>query len=207
LNLLPKEAQSLVVAGALFSIALNPFLFSLLEPARQWIRGRSEFARRLDLRDDPLAALPASTESKYLAHQVILVGYGRVGRRIAKALMENGLPFVVAEQNRDRVEQLRSKNIPAVFGDATDPGVLVQAHVEKARMIIVATPETVAVREIVTLARRVNPAIRAVVRLHNETEARLLEREQLATVFLGERELARSMVNYVLAEAARDPGA
>jgi monovalent cation:H+ antiporter-2, CPA2 family len=207
LGILPTEAQSLVVAGALISIALNPLLFSLLEPARQWIRTRSEFARRLDLRDDPLAALPVSTEAKFLAHQTVLVGFGRVGRRIAKALAEHGIPFVVAEQNRERVEQLRQKNIPAVFGDATEPMVLVQAHVEKAHMLIVATPDTVGVRKIVNAARRLNPSIRVVVRLHNEAEARLFERERLATVFLGERELARAMVEHVLAEAGRGRGA
>jgi monovalent cation:H+ antiporter-2, CPA2 family len=203
LKILPETAQSLVVAGSLISIGLNPLLFSLIEPARQWIRGRSEFARKLDLRDDPLAALPATTEQKYLARQVVLVGYGRVGRRIAKALVDRNIPFVVAEQNRERVEQLRTKNIPAVFGDATEPMVLVQAHVEKAHMLIVATPDTVGVREIISAARRLNPSIRAVVRLHNEAEARLFEREQLATVFLGERELARAMVEHVLAEAGR----
>jgi len=62
LKLLPKEAQSLVVAGALISIALNPLLFSVLSPLKKWLSARSELARRLDLRDDPLAALPATTE-------------------------------------------------------------------------------------------------------------------------------------------------
>jgi len=207
LKLLPKEAQSLVVAGALISIALNPLLFSVLSPLKKWLSARSELARRLDLRDDPLAALPATTEQKYLAQQVILVGFGRVGRRIAKALGERGIPFVVAEQNRERVEQLRAKNIAAVFGDATDPMVLVQAHVAKASMLIVAIPDTVGVRGILSTARQLNPHIRAVVRLHNEAEARLFEREQLATVFLGERELARAMVEHILSEAERGRGA
>jgi len=138
---------------------------------------------------------------------VILVGFGRVGRRIAKALGERGIPFVVAEQNRERVEQLRAKNIAAVFGDATDPMVLVQAHVAKASMLIVAIPDTVGVRGILSTARQLNPHIRAVVRLHNEAEARLFEREQLATVFLGERELARAMVEHILSEAERGRGA
>ena len=109
------------------------------------------------------------------------------------------MPFVVAEQNRERVEQLRAKNIPAVFGDATEPMVLVQSHVEKAHMLIVATPDTVGVREIISAARRLNPGIRVAARMHNEAEARLFERENLAAVFLGERELARAMVEHVLA--------
>ena len=85
LGVLPAEASSLVVAGALLSIALNPLLFSMVEPARQWILRRSGVARRLEARDDPLAELPMSTDRRYLARQVVLVGYGAVGRGIAAA--------------------------------------------------------------------------------------------------------------------------
>ena len=63
----------------------------------------------------------------------MLVGYGRVGKRIAAELTAAGIPFVVAEENREAVEQLRARGIPAVFGNATEPAVLIQAHVATAR--------------------------------------------------------------------------
>ena len=59
LELMPREGQSLVLAGALISIALNASLFSVVEPLRRWILARSAFARQLEMRDDPLAELPA----------------------------------------------------------------------------------------------------------------------------------------------------
>jgi CPA2 family monovalent cation:H+ antiporter-2 len=85
LGLLPAEGMSLVLAGALISIALNPLLFATVEPVRRWILRRSEMARSLDRPTDPYAELPVSTERKYLQGQVVLVGHGRVGRRIASA--------------------------------------------------------------------------------------------------------------------------
>ncbi|MBA2723433.1 MAG: cation:proton antiporter, partial [Methylibium sp.] len=129
LGLLPPEGQSLILAGALISIALNPLVFSLVEPAQRWIRSNSALARRFEERDDPLAELPASTEARYLARQVVLVGYGRVGRHIAEALKRDGVPFVVADHNRERVEALRQQGVPAVLGDAAEPSVLIQAHI------------------------------------------------------------------------------
>ncbi len=119
LGLLPAEGQSLVIAAAILSIALNPLLFSALRPAHAWLTGRSALARRLETSDDPLAALPMSTAERYLSGQVVLVGYGRVGRRIAEALDRHEVPYVVAEENRERVEELRGRNIPAVSGDAS----------------------------------------------------------------------------------------
>ncbi|HKX43633.1 MAG TPA: NAD-binding protein, partial [Burkholderiaceae bacterium] len=206
LKLLPAEGQSLVLAGALISIALNPLLFGALEPVQRWLRARSALARRLEQRDDPLAELPMSTDPAQLAGQVVLVGHGRVGRQIAQTLRAAGLPVVVAEQNREIVEALREQGVPAVSGDATDPAVLVQAHTARAAMLVVATPDTFGVRKMAEAARTLNPAIEVVVRSHNEEEAALLERDRVGTVLLGERALAQAMAAHVLARVGRAAG-
>ena len=202
LKLLPAEAQSLVLAGALISIATNPLWFSLITPLQRWLHAHSRYARDLEARDDPLAELPMGTEARYLSRQVVLVGHGRVGRRIAAALAAQDIPFVVAEQNRELVEKLREAGVAAVWGDAADPAVLIQAHIARARVLVIATPDTLNVRQMIDTARTLNPAIQAVIRCHNEEEARLLTQEAVATVFLGEDALAQAMVRDVLQRAA-----
>ncbi len=198
LGLMPLEGQSLILAGSIISIALNPLVFYAIEPAQAWIRKRSKLAQALERPDDPLAVLPMTVEITRLTGQVVLVGYGRVGRRIGEALTANGISFVVAEENREIVEKLRESGIPAVSGDASDPNVLIQAHVHRARMLVIATPDTLDVRRMVEIARTVNPRIETLVRTHSEEEAVLLEKENAGKVFLGEHELARSMIQYVL---------
>jgi CPA2 family monovalent cation:H+ antiporter-2 len=202
LGLLPPEGGSLVLAGALISIALNPAAFYFAEPMQRWILARSALARRMEARDEPMAELPTHTEPKYLARQVVLVGYGRVGRRIAAALQAHRIPFVVAEQNRETVERLRAEGVAAVFGDASDPATLIQAHIARARMLVIATPDSLNVRQMISVARALNPSIETVVRTHSETEARLLNEEQAGRVFLGEQELAQAMVRHVVERSA-----
>ena len=199
LGLLPTHGQSLIVAAALISIAANPLVFAGLRPAHAWIRARSRLARRLERRGDPLATLPMSTGENYLSGQVVLVGYGRVGRRIAQALSAQGVPYVVAEQNRERVRELREKDIAAVSGDAADPAVLIQAHIARASMLVIATPDTVSVRRMAEVARTLNPAIEIALRTHSEEEARLLSKDSVGMVFFGEHELASAMTRHVLA--------
>jgi CPA2 family monovalent cation:H+ antiporter-2 len=199
LGLLGTEGQSLILSGALISIALNSLAFAAIEPAQVWIRSRSALARRLELSDDPLAQLPMSTDQTLLSGQVVLVGYGRVGRRIAETLNEHGIPYVVAEQNRGIVETLRAIEIPAVSGDASDPAVLIQAHVARAGMLVIATPDSFAARKMVETARLLNPNIEVVVRTHSEEEARLLAKEKIGKIFMGEHELANGMVGHVMA--------
>lgn len=198
LGLLPKEGMSLVLAGALISIALNPFLFAAVEPVRRWILARSDLARRLEQRDDPYAELPMSTERKYLQGQVVLVGYGRVGRRIARSLDEGGIPYVVAEQNRELVEDLRKQGVAAVSGNAAEPAVLIQAHIADAAMLVVATPDPLNVRQMVETARTLNPDIEIVLRTHSENESDMLRMDGVGTVFYGEEELAKGMTRHVL---------
>jgi CPA2 family monovalent cation:H+ antiporter-2 len=198
LGLLPVEGQSLILAGAIVSIALNQLLFAAIEPVQRWIRSRSEIARTLDRSADPLATLPMTIDQDLLTAHVVLVGYGRVGRRIADALTEKKIPFVVAEHNREIVELLRSRNIPAVSGDAADPAVLIQAHVQRASMLVIATPDTFGVRKMAETARMLRPAIEIVVRTHSDEEADLLRNENIGRIFMGEHELALGMTEHVL---------
>lgn len=198
LGLMDIQAQNLILAGALVSIALNSLMFTLLEPLRNWALKHSAFARKLEVRDDPLAVLPMSTDEVYLSGQVVLVGYGRVGRRIAKILDEKHIPYVVTEANRAIVEELRAKNIPAVCGDAADANVLIQAHIAKAGMLVAATSNTFHVRQMVDIARKLNPKIETVIRTHNEEEAELWVKENIGRIFLSEQQLAGGMAEHVL---------
>lgn len=85
-----------------------------------------------------------------------------------------------------------------MLGDAADPGVLIQAHIARASMLVIATPDTIGVRQMIVNARTLNPTIEAIVRSHNEEEARLIESECGCRVFLGESEIANAMTQHVL---------
>jgi CPA2 family monovalent cation:H+ antiporter-2 len=198
LELLPALGQNLILAGAIISIAVNPLMFSLSAPLEKWLRSKPELARKLERPADPLAELPMETAHEKLSGQVVLVGFGRVGRRIADDLVARGVHFVVAEQNREIVEQLRGRGIPAVVGNAAEPAVLIQAHITHAALLVIATPDTFHVRRMVEIARMLNPSVKVVVRTHNESEAALLREDTGGKVFVGEQELAASMTRHVM---------
>lgn len=206
LGLLSPEGQSLILASAIISIAINPVVFHAIEPVQRWVRRRSERARRLEERDDPLAQLPIEVTPERMTGHVVIVGYGRVGRRVGEALLEHGITFVVAEQNREIVERLRAAGLLAVSGDASDPAVLIQAHVARAKALVIATPDSTRARTMLDTARRLNPSIETAVRTHSDAEADLLRQERVGGVFMGEQELARGMIQYVLSRLDRESG-
>jgi len=202
LRLLPPEGQSLILAGAILSIALNSLVFRAIEPLQRWIRSRSKLARMVERPHDPLAELPMTVDAEQLTGHVVLAGYGRVGRHIGEALRERGVRFVVAEQNRELVEELRRDGVHAVSGDASEPAVLIQAHIARARVLVIAVPDPFPARRMIEVARMVNPGVETVVRTHSDEEGELLRKESADKVFLGEHELALSMAGYVLGRLA-----
>lgn len=198
LGLLPPEAHSLILAGSIISIAVNPFVFKGIGPILVWLQSHSVQVQKFQRRADPLSELPFTVDQTKLSGQVVLVGYGRVGRRIGEALAEQSINYVVVEQNREIVDQLRKQGVPAVAGSAAEPSVLIQAHIARASMMVIATPDTFHVRTMIETARALNSTIDTVVRTHSEDEAKLLRQENAGKVFMGEHELALGMTRYVL---------
>ena len=197
LKLLPVEGQSLVLAGALISISLNAVMFSAVPPMLAWVAKHPRLARRLSAATDPLAALPMSAPAQVLSGQVVLVGHGRVGRRIAAMLEENEISYIVVESNREAVAALRRQGKHAVAGDAASPEVLIQAHIAHAAMLIIAVPDTAGAPKMIDTARTLNPGIEVVIRTHSDEESAALAKRGAGTIFMGEHELAQAMGRHI----------
>ena len=198
LGLLTPDAQNLILAGALFSITLNSFVFSAIEPVQRWIRERSHLARLLERSADPLAMLPDEVDQAYLRDQVVIIGYGGVGRRISENLIQQNIKVVIAEENRDIVEKLRSQGIAAVSGEATEPNVLIQAHIQHARLLVISPMDILDIHRIVDISKQLNPEIQVLICAESKEEAAVIREENLGEVFYAKEEMAKNMSHHIL---------
>jgi CPA2 family monovalent cation:H+ antiporter-2 len=197
MRLLPPEGYSLILAGALLTIACNSFTFKTIEPVIFWMKKKSNFVRKLNLRGDPLAQLPMTTEQSLLQGQVVIVGYGRVGGAVARALREKNIAFVVVESNREMVGELRKKGLSAVSGDASDPAVLIQAHIAKASFLVIATKDPLDIYSMVETSKKINTAIKILIRAKSSEEAAIYKKSTLGDVFVAENELAHKLAEII----------
>jgi CPA2 family monovalent cation:H+ antiporter-2 len=191
---LPPEAESLIVAGAILSIALNPLVFSLIEPGRAALLRRAAWARKLDAREDPLSALPMATPAAVFERPVVMVGHGAVGERVARALTAAGTPFIVVERTREAVQALRDRGFHAVLGDPADATTLVQAHITQARVLAVTEADVRNLRAMHDTARTLNPKVRIVALAANEAEATELRAAGEMELLLTEESAAQALV-------------
>lgn len=198
LGLLTPDAQNLILAGALFSITLNSFVFSAIEPVQRWIRERSHLARLLERSGDPLAMLPDEVDQAYLRDQVVIIGYGGVGRRISENLMQQNIKVVIAEENREIVEKLRAQGRAAVSGEATEPNVLIQAHIQHARLLVISPMDILDIHRIVDISKQLNPEIQVLICAESKEEALIIREENIGEVFYAKEEMAKNMSHHIL---------
>jgi monovalent cation:H+ antiporter-2, CPA2 family len=198
LGLLPSEGRDLILAGAILSITLNPLVFATIDPVTAWLRARPRWIAWLERSGDPLAALPEKDGDTGWRDHAIIVGYGRVGEIIGDGLKTQAFSFVVVDENRRRVEDLRKRGLTAIYGDATAAGVLEAAGVHHAKLLILAIPQGFQKRRMIEIARAANPHIATAVRTHRASEVAYFKDQGVGLAIMGRREVAFGLLRYAL---------
>jgi CPA2 family monovalent cation:H+ antiporter-2 len=136
-----------------------------------------------------------------LTGHAVVVGLGRVGRLVVDGLQAAKVPFLVIEERHDRVAELRARGIEVLSGNAAHPAVVAAANLAAARWLFVAVPDAFDGGQIVEQARAINPALDIVARASSDAEVEHLTRHGAGKAIMGEREIARRMLEEVPAEA------
>jgi len=215
LQLLPQEGRDLILAGAILSIMVNPFLFTLLD---RWFVKRetasTEKADRIAAEADAAAVAAASAEPLPAAREplprtsltdhVVLVGHGRVGKFISRKLGAAGTPFLIIETNKTQLADLPQDGVETIIGNAADPEIAAAANIGEARCLLVAIPDAFESGQVVEQARRINPDLPIVVRVHSSAQEDHIMKYGATRVVMGEQEIARAMISAV-PDAPREP--
>ncbi len=192
LALLPKQGSDLILAGAIFSILINPLLFAVLD----WYLAKPTASGAPDA-----AASREPIPATRLTDHVVLVGHGRVGSVISPTLMAAKTPFLVIENNSGASEKLKAAGMETISGNACDPEVIAAANLGGARCLLVSVPDAFEGGQIVEQARRISPNLRILARSHSEEETQHLMRHGATLVVMGEQEIGKAM----LADIADQP--
>ncbi|MER8751591.1 cation:proton antiporter [Mesorhizobium sp. M1050] len=213
LKLLPEQGRDLILAGAILSIVLNPLMFLAIDWMKPWLERRAARtappveAKPVGPATEPgqLASVAATTKGGNgppartgLTNHAILIGYGRVGSLVGAALKQAALPFLVVEDADKTLARLKADGIETVSGNAANVEVFAAANPEGANRLILAIPNAFEAGQIVLRARAANPGINVIARAHSDAEIEHLKGLGADTVIMGEREIARGIVEEVL---------
>ncbi|WP_274626634.1 cation:proton antiporter [Arvimicrobium flavum] len=214
LGLLPEQGRDLILAGAILSIVLNPLAFAAASRMKPWVEARMG----LPASSGPTAAAPAvepgqaftpgaatepsvaeeKLEPTKLTGHAILIGYGRVGALVAASMKEEGLPFLVIEDSDKMRAKLQAQGIETIAGNGASRETFAAANPAGATRLILAIPNAFEAGRIIGQAKAANPQISIVARAHSDAEVDHLVNLGAHEVIMGEREIARGMVEAVL---------
>ena len=208
LKLLPPVAQDLVVAGALFSILVNPLLFMAVDRYGARLDAETVEGAEAAPPAEEIAVTEDAPEPTTLTDHAVVIGYGRVGKRIVERLRAAGIPLLVIEERAGVAEALREAGIEAIGEPAGNRGVLAQANIAGARWLVTAIPDAFAAGTLIEQARSANGAIAIVARATSQAEADHLRQFGANHIVIAKDELAGAMAEQLLAEERtyRRPG-
>lgn len=181
LGLLPTQARDIVLAGAIFSILINPFLFAWLDRLEaKWVPTPQP---------DP-AMVPGAPADK-----VVLVGGGRIGVRIAEQLRREQVPLVIVESDPGQTERLREQGFEVLLGNAVLPETLQEAGIQEACVLIIAIPNSFEAGEIIATQRALSPTRSILACAYLGDEITWLEKQGATQVVNGAAEVANRLLS------------
>ncbi|MEX9844227.1 YbaL family putative K(+) efflux transporter [Providencia rettgeri] len=186
LGVMDKDAQNLVLAGAIVSIMLNPVLFSLLD----------KYLEKTETIEEQLLEETLEEETQVpvdICGHAIIVGYGRVGGMLADKLRRREIPVVVVEDTRARFEELAENGFSAILGNGANKDIISLARIECAKTLLLTIPNGYEAGEIVATAKEMNPDVTVIVRAHYDDEVSFIKERGADHIIIGEHEIAKSM--------------
>jgi monovalent cation:H+ antiporter-2, CPA2 family len=214
LQILPEKGRDLILAGAILSILMNPFLFTLLDrwfAKRDTVKAQAK-AEAVAAEKEAVAAEAAAAAAAReplpvtsLTDHVVLVGHGRVGKYISRKMASIGAPLLVIETSKEQIgADLQQDGLDVIVGNAADPDVAAAANIRQARCLLVAIPDAFESGQVVEQARRINPELPIIVRAHSFAQEEHVMKYGATRVVMGEQEIARAMFAAV-PDAPREP--
>jgi monovalent cation:H+ antiporter-2, CPA2 family len=204
LELLPPEPYKFVLALAVFSMMITPFMVSSSAIFGRWLSHSIEEVSEAHNAAPPAGSAPAVHELSPHVPRAIVVGYGPVGRTLARILKDFDIQPVIIDINIDTVNKLNAMGSTAIFGDAGKREILQAAQVDKASYLLVTLPDLAGRIPVVATARVLNPDLKIFVRARYLAERAMLEDSGASAVSYEEAEVAVSLAGFLLKEIGAD---
>ena len=213
LGLLSVDGQSLLVACALISIAVNPLLFRAITPLEEWLRSKERIWRILSQRSNYEGVMLNKEEQLRLSEpgqkseiksRAVIVGYGPVGQTASRILKDFDIPLVIIDLNLDTVRNLIESGQAAIYGDASRRDILKAAGVQKADYLLVTIPDILTRTAVIVTARELNPKIHVFTRARYLQERAWLEEMGATDISIEEAETAIGLAILLLREVGAD---
>jgi len=206
-GLMNEAGHNVIVACAILSISVNPFLFRLIAPLEAAIQRSPRLGRllnrRTQQREGRMNAAAEELIERSAEPLAVIVGYGPVGKSVDDILRKDGTRTVVVDLNMDTIQELTKAGRAAIFGDAFNIEVM-HAALGPATYVIITLPHAANRDPLIAAAKLINPNVKVFVRARYIREREELEQVGADAACFEEVEAAVALAKLVLADRGKD---
>ena len=189
-----------VITSALISFMLTPIviknkdiIYSLI---RRTIKKHIPFldkiiVRKFEQNHSPLDVLN-------IKNHIVICGYGRMGSNIGRTLLLSDIPFIAIDYDFQKVEQAKKEGVNIIYGDASDIDLLDYIQVDEAIILILAVPEKISQESIILNAKKLNPKIYIISRIHQKQDKKRIKEIGADMLIQPEFEASLSIIKKIL---------
>ena len=165
-GIIPENIYQYFLAISIITMGITPFLITsaprityaiLKAPIPAAVRKRLENIKKSSKAEEEFS-------EENLKDHLVLIGYGINGSNISKAALKAEIPYVIIDANPESFDKAKKNKEPVIFGDATNSTILKHAHVQEARVIVIAISDPGATRKILTNIRQFTKLATIIVR-------------------------------------------
>lgn len=135
---------------------------------------------------------------------VLIAGYGRVGKAVARLLAANNIPYVALDLEPSRVAAARTQGLPVFYGDASHANVLRTAGIERASAVVITLNRPDQAERAVEAVHHTAPALPLIARAHDLTQSQRLTDSGASAVVPEAMEASLQLAGLVLLSAGVD---
>jgi voltage-gated potassium channel len=151
-----------------------------------------------------------SKEIESITGHAIICGYGRIGQVLARDLAGKKFPFLIIDNNAERVALAHTHGFQALIGDAGEEATLSEAHIERALVLATVLPNDMVNVFITLTARNMRPDLRIIARAEDPATEKKLKQaganEIILPAFVGGMQIANSITHPSLDSILKEGG-
>lgn len=175
-NLISAEQRSAIFSALVASIMLAPLM----------IRYNKKISRKLfkenKIKKKSYNEYNLSLQAKEIKNHVILCGFGRVGQILARFLDQENIPWIALDLDPMRIHKAFTAGEKAFYGDATNPAILAEAGLSKARMVAISFADDPSALEILIHIRSLRLDVPVFIRTLDDVNLSKFQKEKATEV-------------------------
>lgn len=157
-GLLSQDLGALLIASSVLTLLVTPALIALAPRIADLFSGRHKEPEEASVEEQ------TGHDEEEMSNHVVIIGYGRNGRDLARVLAEAGISYLIVEANALTVRKLKEQGLPVLFGDITRYDIQRAAGIERARIAVLVFPDPTAIRRTLKVMRELHPTLHLIVR-------------------------------------------